>query len=86
MTGAAVGMGAAFAAELARRGLSVLLVDVDEPALSARADELRGGGADVRTLVLDLGDVSAADRLREAAERHPAIELPIVHEIERFAA
>ena len=67
VTGAAVGMGAAFAAELTRRGLSVLLVDVDEPALSARSDELRGGGADVRTLVLDLGDVSAADRLLEAA-------------------
>ena len=68
MTGAAVGMGAAFAAELAQRGLSVLLVDRDEVALSACAEDLRGAGApDVRTLVLDLGDVSAADRLLDAA-------------------
>jgi short-subunit dehydrogenase len=61
-------MGAAFAAELTRRGLSVLLVDRDEPALSACADDLRSAGApDVRTLVLDLSDVSAADRLLDAA-------------------
>jgi short-subunit dehydrogenase len=60
-------MGAAFAAELARRGLSVLLVDRDEAALSACADDLRSAGADVRTLVLDLGEVSAADLLLDAA-------------------
>jgi short-subunit dehydrogenase len=60
-------MGAAFAADAASRGLSVLLVDRDEEALSAQADQLRAGGGDVRTLVVDLGAPDAADRVLDAA-------------------
>jgi uncharacterized protein len=67
VTGAAVGMGAAFARELADRGLDLLLVDRDEPALTACALELQAGGVNAQTLVVDLADRGAADRVYEAA-------------------
>src|SRR5438270_487314 len=68
VTGAAVGMGAAFARDLADRGLDLLLVDRDERALEACALELEAGGATVATLVVDLADRDAADVPREALE------------------
>ena len=66
VTGAARGMGAAFAAEAAGRGLAVLLVDRDEAPLLERAEELRNEGAEVATLVLDLADPDAGHRLLRA--------------------
>jgi uncharacterized protein len=67
VTGAAVGMGAAFARDLAGRGLDLLLVDRDERALEACALELEAGGATVATLVVDLADRDAADDVCDAA-------------------
>jgi hypothetical protein len=67
VTGAAVGMGAAFAGELAGRGLDVLLVDRDEPALTKSALELQAAGTTARTLVVDLAAPDAADRVCDAA-------------------
>ena len=66
VTGAARGMGAAFAADLAGRGLAVLLIDRDEEPLTERARELEGAGAEVRTLVVDLAAPDAADRVLDA--------------------
>lgn len=60
-------MGAAFARDLIGRGVGVLLVDVDEAGLAERAKELRAAGGEVRTLVLDLSDAAAADRLVQEA-------------------
>ena len=67
VTGAAVGMGAAFARDLAGRGLALLLVDRDEPALTAFALELQALGADARVLVADLTEVESADLVADAA-------------------
>src|SRR3954467_9563554 len=67
VTGAAVGMGAAFARDLAGRGVDLLLVDRDEPALEACALELQAGGANAQTLVVDLTDPDAAERVADAA-------------------
>jgi short-subunit dehydrogenase len=60
-------MGAAFARDLAGRGLGLLLVDRDERALEACALELQAGGANVDTLVVDLSERDAADQVAEAA-------------------
>src|SRR5205823_3401873 len=58
VTGAASGIGKAIARELARFGAELLLVDVNESALGATAEELRGGGTRVRTYLCDLTDSS----------------------------
>jgi short-subunit dehydrogenase len=66
VTGAAQGMGAAFAAELVGRGLGVLMVDREKDLLAHRAAELRSTGADVRELVADLAEAGAAGRILDA--------------------
>jgi hypothetical protein len=60
-------MGAAFARDLVGRGVDVLLVDRDERALEACALELQAGGGSVSTLVVDLTEPDAADRVVDAA-------------------
>ena len=60
-------MGAAFARDLAGRGVDLLLVDRDERALEACALELQSGGANVGTLVVDLSEPEAADRVVDEA-------------------
>src|SRR5690348_9144626 len=67
VTGAAVGMGAAFARDLAGRGLDLLLIDRDERPLEALALELQAAGANARTLVTDLAGADAAGRVCEEA-------------------
>lgn len=67
VTGAGVGMGAAFARDLAARDVDLLLVDRDERALEACALELETDGANVRTLVIDLASRDAADEVCDAA-------------------
>ncbi len=65
VTGAAAGIGRAIATRLAAEGAELLLVDVDGPALAATAAGLAGGGARVRTYVVDLVDPSRIRGLRE---------------------
>jgi short-subunit dehydrogenase len=60
-------MGAAFAQDLAGRGVDLLLVDRDERALEARALELQAAGTDARTLVVDLAERDAAAAVCDAA-------------------
>lgn len=68
VTGAANGIGRAFAFGLARRGLSLLLVDVDAEALGATAEAIRGeAGVSVDTCVADLSDSAELDRVCEVA-------------------
>ena len=66
VTGAGQGMGAAFASDLAGRGVAVALVDREEGLLAARAQELQGLGAQTREIVVDLVRPGAADRILEA--------------------
>jgi len=66
VTGAAQGMGAAFASELVSRGLDVLMVDREERLLANRAAELRSTDAEVRELVVDLAGAEGAGRIIDA--------------------
>ncbi|MCC7072330.1 MAG: SDR family NAD(P)-dependent oxidoreductase [Deltaproteobacteria bacterium] len=76
VTGAASGIGRAFATALAARGDRVVALDVDEEALAVLAHDL---GGDVVTHVVDLAAPSAIERLREHLAAHePALDL-VVH-------
>ncbi len=60
VTGAAQGVGAACAAHLMQGGATrLLLIDRDADTLAATAADLRGQGAEVDTLTLDLSDADA---------------------------
>jgi uncharacterized protein len=68
--GAAQGIGLAFAREIARRGVSVLAVDVREDLLAAAVREVAEAapGVMVRGLVCDLARPDVAERLGEIEE------------------
>lgn len=59
VTGAASGIGAALAADLGGRGLTVVLVDLDTPELAATHDALAATGASVRAAPVDVTDAGA---------------------------
>jgi len=62
VTGAASGMGRAFAERFVQEGMKVVLADVEAPALERTVDEIRAAGGDVigvRTDVSRLEDVEA---------------------------
>jgi short-subunit dehydrogenase len=65
ITGASSGLGAIFADQLAKRGLSLVLTGRDEPRLSAVAQRVRAGApeVDVELVVGDLGTASGVDAL-----------------------
>jgi short-subunit dehydrogenase len=55
VTGAAMGLGAEFARQLAREGLNLVLLDIQEEPLTATSREMsRDFNVDVRPIVLDL--------------------------------
>ena len=66
VTGAANGLGAALALELARAGAGLALVDIDALALERCADAARRYGRRVSTHVADLADPAAFPPLVEA--------------------
>lgn len=73
ITGGARGIGVATAAELARRGAVPVLADVDEPALSAAAEQL---GGDIQTLLLDVTDYAACEAAVSAVlDRHGQLDV-----------
>jgi short-subunit dehydrogenase len=56
VTGAAMGLGAEFACQLAARGLNLVLVDIQAEALTITSDALaRDFGVELRPITLDLG-------------------------------
>ncbi len=70
ITGASSGIGAAFARELARRGMQLILVARSADRLRQLADELGAQyGVRVEVLPLDLGTDHAAERVRAEVER-----------------
>ncbi len=62
VTGAAAGIGAATAIELARRGDRLALVDRDAEGLAATAAAIRDAGGDARTIVADVADRASAGK------------------------
>jgi NAD(P)-dependent dehydrogenase (short-subunit alcohol dehydrogenase family) len=73
VTGGARGIGAATAAELARRGAVPVLADLDEAALTDTAGRL---GGDVQTVTLDVTDYPQCERAVEAAlDRHGHLDI-----------
>ena len=67
ITGAASGMGRAMAERFGRAGASVVLADVEEPALDAAVAELRAEGITATGVVTDVSDAASMDALAAAA-------------------
>ncbi|MDH0301686.1 SDR family NAD(P)-dependent oxidoreductase [Pseudomonas sp. GD04091] len=67
ITGAASGIGRGLAEQGASLGLRLVLADVDENALEALTQQLRGQGADVLACLTDVSDAEQVARLRDAA-------------------
>jgi NAD(P)-dependent dehydrogenase (short-subunit alcohol dehydrogenase family) len=61
ITGAAKGIGAAVARELASTGTRLLLMDIDENGLLAIAEELRESGSRIETISKSVTDAKACD-------------------------
>ena len=67
VAGASEGLGRAFATELARRGLNLMLVARKEAALQQTAGELREAhGVETAVLALDMGAPDAIDQIADA--------------------
>ena len=74
ITGAASGIGAALAANLARRGANLALADRNEAGLEAEVATARAAGVTVSSHVLDVADRTALEALPEAVlARHDRV-------------
>ena len=75
VTGAASGIGLAVSRRLATEGMSLVLADIEEPALKAVADEL-SAVTDVVSLPTDVSESSSVEALRDrAVERFGTVHL-----------
>jgi NAD(P)-dependent dehydrogenase (short-subunit alcohol dehydrogenase family) len=76
VTGAASGLGAALALELARAGADVVAADVRPAPLQAVVADLRGHGVRAEALALDVGDPAAArDAIEGTVERMGRLDI-----------
>ena len=68
ITGGASGIGAEFGRQLAARGLSILIIDIQKELMAAHAKRLREEfGADVRTAAIDLAESGFIAKIRRAS-------------------
>jgi NAD(P)-dependent dehydrogenase (short-subunit alcohol dehydrogenase family) len=70
VTGAARGLGLAFAQSIARAGARVALADILADEAQVEAARLREGGFDAQALALDLGEPASIARVADAALAH----------------
>ncbi|HEU4842590.1 MAG TPA: SDR family NAD(P)-dependent oxidoreductase, partial [Ilumatobacteraceae bacterium] len=76
ITGAASGMGRAFAERFAAAGMNVVLADVEVPRLDEATDVVTALGVPALAVPTDVADPDAVDRLRDAAlERFGRVHL-----------
>lgn len=76
ITGAASGIGAALAVNLARRGMALALVDLNPAGLEATAAQARAAGAKASTHVVDVSDHAGVAALPAAVlEQHGRVTL-----------
>ncbi|HEY3696185.1 SDR family NAD(P)-dependent oxidoreductase [Phenylobacterium sp.] len=68
VVGGSEGVGAAFARKLAASGFKLVLVARKPGPLEEVAQDLRGKGAEVRTLSVDMGKADAIDRVRTVTD------------------
>jgi NAD(P)-dependent dehydrogenase (short-subunit alcohol dehydrogenase family) len=67
ITGAASGMGRAFADRFAAEGMKLALADIEGDALERAVDELRAAGADATGLRTDVASIVEVEALRDHA-------------------
>lgn len=76
VTGAASGMGLAFAERFAAAGMHVVLADVEEPRLAAAAATIGAAGGSALAIPTDVSDEAAIVRLKdETLERFGAVHV-----------
>lgn len=76
ITGAASGMGRAFAERFAEAGMNIVLADVELPRLDEAVASVTARGVDALAVPTDVSDAVAVDRLRDAAlERFGRVHL-----------
>ena len=68
IAGGSEGVGAAFADELSRAGLNLVLIARKPGPLEETADKVRANGVEVRTLSLDLLADDAMDQIRKVTD------------------
>ena len=68
IAGGSEGVGAAFADELSKAGLNLVLVARKPGPLEETAEKVRGNGVEVRTLALDLLADDAVEQIRQATD------------------
>ncbi len=65
VTGGASGIGLGMCRAFARRGMHLVVADLDEAALAAVADELSGAGTEVLTQTCDVASLDAVQQLAD---------------------
>lgn len=70
VTGAASGIGAAIARELAQRGVSVMLADIDAEKLSETVDAMRTNGLEAHAVVCDVADLTSVQKAASETNEH----------------
>jgi NAD(P)-dependent dehydrogenase (short-subunit alcohol dehydrogenase family) len=75
VTGAASGLGLAFAEVMAQNGATVVMVDLNEAELARQASRLMAAGCKIETAGLDVADATALGMaITAAAQRHGRID------------
>lgn len=74
VTGAASGIGLAYARVCARNGAKLVLLDRNSDDLAKRAEELRANGAEIHEYVVDISDGAQVDRAFEQLGADHAVD------------